>query len=48
MDVRKEKREKWHAPKRKKHSRAVHRQEPWKVQQKRRVVEGKSGELFRY
>ena len=42
MDVRKERRQRQYAPKGKRHSRAAYRQEPQKVQQKRRVGKGRS------
>jgi len=42
MDIRKERRQRQHAPKRERYSRAVYRQESWKAQQKRRVGKGRS------
>jgi len=47
MDVRKERKQKQYVPKRKKHSKTVYGQESQKIQQKREVVEEKSGELSR-
>ena len=42
MDVRKGRRQRQRAPKRERYNRAAHGQEPWKVQQKRRVGKGRS------
>ena len=44
MDVKRRRRRKWYIPQRKKCSKAVHDQESQKVQPKRRVVKGRSGE----
>ena len=35
---------KWHGPERQRHSKTVHSQENWNVQQERGVVERRSGE----
>jgi len=45
VDVQKEERERQCTPEREKHSKETHGQEGWKVQQRRGVVKGKSGEL---
>jgi len=44
VDAKEERKRKWHGPERQKHSQAVHGQENWKVQQKRGVAKGISGE----
>jgi len=48
VDIRKGRRQKWHTPRGKRHSRAAHRQESQKAQQKRRVDKGRSDEPSKY